>query len=150
MINRQINERRGAAAVEAALLLPILVIVTLGIIDIGQFIVVKQNLCNATRLAARHAAKDSTINTAEVTSLVNEYFAENFPQLSAIDLNSAASVSIENADGVPIVGNQLEEIGSGEPVVVFVSIDFGAVRWLDSVDYWNLDFEPVGSFARRE
>jgi Flp pilus assembly protein TadG len=52
-LNRRRQKDSGAAAVEFALLLPILLLVTLGAIDWGYFFFVKQRVVNAAREGAR-------------------------------------------------------------------------------------------------
>ena len=56
MIRRHRNLRRGAAAVELAATLPVLLILLLGIWEVGRFAHVNQLLSNAAREGARLAA----------------------------------------------------------------------------------------------
>src|SRR5690349_16982247 len=75
--------RRGAATVEFAVVVPILLTFILGIIEIGRLVMVAQVDTNAAREAARYAAQGGA-NTAAVDSYVRTY-------LSAAGINSAAS-----------------------------------------------------------
>ena len=144
------DQRKGAAAVEAALLLPLLLIVTLGVVDVGQFIVTKQNLCNASRIGARHAAKDGTSNISEVEEVISEYFNDAFPSLTDSEISDVFQLVIRDSNGTTIEGDGLSEFESGEILVVEVDLDFSMVQWLDKVNYWNLELEPITSTSRRE
>ncbi len=53
---RQIGRRRGVAAVEAAVTLPIIVVLLLGMLEVGRLIEVQEILNNAVREGARQAA----------------------------------------------------------------------------------------------
>ncbi|HWA99735.1 MAG TPA: TadE family protein, partial [Pirellulales bacterium] len=55
--------RRGAVAVEAALLLPVLVTLMLGVWEVGRMIQVYEILDNAVREGARVAAGGTSNNT---------------------------------------------------------------------------------------
>jgi hypothetical protein len=59
--------RRGALVVEAAVVLPLLMIVMLGVWEVGRMIQVKQMLVNSAREGARLAAGGYTVNSAPVT-----------------------------------------------------------------------------------
>jgi Flp pilus assembly protein TadG len=54
--------RRGVAAVELAVLLPLIVMLLIGIWELGRMIQVQQALVNAAREAARHAATGQYTN----------------------------------------------------------------------------------------
>ena len=142
--------RRGAAAVEAALLLPLLLIVAAGVVDIGQLIVVKQNLINASRIGARHACKDSIINANQIDAAVMEYFSDAFPELSPSELIEAASVSAFDENGNQLFGNEIGLINSGERIEVQVELEFSALQWFGIINFWNLQLEPLTSYGRRE
>jgi Flp pilus assembly protein TadG len=56
-------QRRGAAAVEFAVVLPVLFTLMLGTWEVGRIVQVQQVLVNAAREGARLAAQGQTINT---------------------------------------------------------------------------------------
>lgn len=144
------NRRRGGAAVEAALLAPLLIIVTMGAIDIGQFINVTQTLSNASRIGSRQACRNGCTDTTHVENEVHEYIAQSFPQLDPGDLSAAVQVSVHHADGSSISGGDLDSLESGDQLFVRVSLDFSTVRWMGALDFWDLLLEPVESHSRRE
>jgi len=57
------QRERGANLVEMALILPILLLLTMGVLDIGRAFYAKVSLTNATREGARYAARHGLANT---------------------------------------------------------------------------------------
>lgn len=72
-ITAHYQNRRGVAAVEAAVVLPIAFLLMYGIFDYGRVMTTKQLLDNATRAAARQAVVGTTtLTTANIkTTVVN-------------------------------------------------------------------------------
>lgn len=70
-LSRFVRNERGAAMVEMALVLPIVILLFLGMIDFGRALFLYNNLTNAAREGARYGATQiPTVNTASVTSRV--------------------------------------------------------------------------------
>ncbi len=141
--------RSGAAVVEAALLTPLLVIVTLGAIDIGQYINVTQTLSNASRIGTRLACRDDSIEVSVAENEMREYVAAAFPQFTPGDLDSAIDVSVHAADGTRIL-KDLSTVPSGEQLFVRVTLDFAAVRWIGGVNPWSMELPTMECYGRRE
>ena len=155
--------RRGVAAVEAALMLPLLVVVTFGSIDLAQYINLGQVVCNASREGARIASRNDVTSVNEVETAIIQYMANSIPHLSASELASAVKIRISNSGGeenndeyedYSSMGNgefisynndqnsdsdanngNLGNINSGDPIVIEVNFDFNSIRWL-----WGLTF----------
>jgi Flp pilus assembly protein TadG len=142
--------RRGAAVVEAALLTPLLLIVTMGAIEIGQYINVAQTLTNASRVGGRLACRDAVENVSDVEDAVLQYVASSFPRLTTAQVQSAVVVTVHRANGTRLYGNDLGTIETGEQLYVSVSLDFSAVKWGGAIEYWQLELDPVSTFSRRE
>jgi Flp pilus assembly protein TadG len=80
---RQLRRRRGAAVVEAAIVLPIVIIFLLAIFEYGRYVMTRQILTNAAREGAHYALAHTepvTIQgttygnaTADVINIVNRY-----------------------------------------------------------------------------
>src|SRR6186713_1829831 len=66
------NKRRGAAAVEFAIVLPVFVILVFGMIEYGRMVMVQQVITNASREGARSAVLDGATTTS-VQSAVTTY-----------------------------------------------------------------------------
>lgn len=78
------NKEKGAAAVEFALVLPLLVLLMFGIIEFGLLLFNKQVITNASREGARAGiirnaeTEDSPrVSLSEITTVVNNYCSNN-------------------------------------------------------------------------
>lgn len=109
------RKRRGAAAVEFALVAPIFFLMVFGMIEFGRIIMVQQVLTNASREGARLAVLDSQTPTAtQVRNAVTTYL-----QNAGI---SGATVTINPTEPTTA--------GYGAPVTVTVQIPASNVSWL--------------------
>lgn len=109
--------RRGAAVVEFALVSPLLIMLTMGLMEIGRVVMVKQLLINASREGARLAILpgSSTADAkAEVTSAL-------LPSITG------ATPKVTNHLGAEI---EVSSAPSGTPITVSVSIPAASVSWI--------------------
>ena len=114
MFNRSRGHRRrrkGAAALELAILLTVFLIMVLGMIEIGRAIMVQQMLVNAAREAARRAVVPGATDQ-QLTDIVNGYL-------------QSAGVSGHALEVTPT----LATAPSKSNVAVSVSVPFGDVSW---------------------
>ena len=81
--------RRGAATVEAAVILPILIVVSLGSTDVAQYINLAQSVTNASRQGSRFACRDTTENIQQVDAAVRAFFEQSFPKTPPEVLDAA-------------------------------------------------------------
>ncbi len=109
------RNRRGAAAVEFALIAPIFFLLIFGMIEFGRMVMVQQVITNGSREGARIGVLDGA-SGAEVVAAVGSY------------LNSA---SVSGAS-VTVSPTEPSSAGYGEPVSVTVTIPFSQVSWLPS------------------
>lgn len=65
------RDGRGAAAVEFALIFPVLMLIVFGIINYGDMLSVRQSVSQAAAEGARAAAVDPGDNTAKTTAATN-------------------------------------------------------------------------------
>ena len=107
-------KRRGASAVEFAVVAPVLFLMIFGMIEYGRLIMVQQIITNASREGAREAVLDGATSTS-VTDQVRIYL-----QGTSIDPNDVA-VAFNVAPQTATAGN---------PVTVTLTIDFNQVSWL--------------------
>lgn len=105
--------RRAASAVEFALIAPLMISFTFGLIEFGRLMLVKQTATHATREGARVAVRPSA-DSAEVIQRVNEELA-----LLAIE---GATIELEPAI--------IETAAPGTLVNVRVRIDMASVSWI--------------------
>jgi Flp pilus assembly protein TadG len=127
---RKNSSRRAVAAVEFALVAPLLVLVVLGTIDVGQYVNVGQVVNNASREGGRYACRNDVTTVSEVTTKVQNYMASAFPSVSSGDLNAALTVTVRDENNAVIPAGDLTTIPSGSGVSVQVTLQFEPVRWL--------------------
>jgi hypothetical protein len=144
-------KRFGSAAVEAALVLPLLIIVSFGAIDIAQYINLAQLVSNASREGARVASRNGTETVAQVEAAVVSFMSDALAHLSAQELADAIDIEVQCgpcSEAVP--EGKMTAIESGESVTVHLSFDFAKVRWLSGPSYWNNDVQESTTVCRRE
>ena len=127
------KKRRGAAAVEFALVAPLFLLMVMGMIEVGRAIMVQQILTNASREGARRAVLDGATDS-EVTTFVNTYLTNA----------SLPAATVTFPQGNP------QDAGFGAPVEVQVSIPFGQVSWVPSPMYLGGQNLTATTVMRRE
>jgi Flp pilus assembly protein TadG len=127
------RNRRGAAAVEFAVILPVFILLIFGMIEYGRMVMVQQVLTNASREGARRAVLDGS-TAAEVQEVVQEYLASGSI--------SGANVNVDPPNP--------SSAGSGDPVTVTVSVPFNEVSWLPSPMYLGGRTLTASTVMRRE
>ena len=116
------KHRRGAAAVEFAIIAPIFFLLILGMIEIGRGVMVQQIITNASREGARLAVLPGT-TASEVTARVDDI-------LSSSGINGATT-QILNEQGSPL---DPQVAGYGEVIKVVVTVPFSSVSWMPGAD----------------
>lgn len=102
-LKKRLGDERGAVLIEAAISLPLLLLVVLGIADFGRLFQQYEVLTNAAREGARVAILPSYLDS-DVTLRVNQY-------LTAGGLDSSLAVSTPLAAAAVHVG------GAGTPCI---------------------------------
>jgi Flp pilus assembly protein TadG len=112
--------RRGTAAVEFAVVAPLLMLLVFGMVEYGRLVMVQQVLTNASREGARTAILAGS-NADSVQQLVVDYCEAAGVRIvpSDVQIQSAERVTLDPAVAVP-----------GVPVRVVVGGDFRDVSWL--------------------
>ena len=145
------NLSRGVAAVEAALVLPVLILVTLSAIDISQYITFSQSISNASREGARLVSRSRTSSQSEVEAALNQYLANTMPNVSSKEILEGLVVEIRHgSDNILITDGNLAAINSGDPVSIRIAFDYSVIRWLNGPDYWGGNMRESTTFCRRE
>ena len=148
--NKRSNERKGAAAAEFAMLLPVLVLLTFGAIDSGQFVNVSQIVNEASREGARLASRSDTTDVETIESAVESYIADAFPGETAAAIAAAVTVNVGDTYGIGIPGKDLSGVESGTPVTVSVVLEYDAVRWLRYLPGFHAVSIETATVMRRE
>ena len=119
------NRERGSAMVETAICIPLLLVLMVGIFEVGRAYETWQVLTNAAREGARMAVTP-TGSTADTTALVRQYMSNGQLTKAAtatVVINEAASI---NVNGNPVSASQVTvdypfEFIMLQPVVRLVS-----------------------------
>lgn len=127
------KDRRGAAAVEFAVVAPVFFLLVFGMIEYGRMVMVQQIITNASREGARIGVLDGS-TSSDVTTAVQGY------------LTSAA---IRGAD-VTVTPSPPSSAGYGAPVTVNVSVGFNQVSWLPSPMFLGGKTLSATTVMRRE
>jgi Flp pilus assembly protein TadG len=114
------HNRRGAAIVEMALVLPIFFGVVLGIVEFGRAMMVSQMVTNAAREATRLAIIDGSTNT-DVEDWVEEFLNDSI-NVGASDVTVA--ITVVAAPGNDDPNNQVGNAQARDLVTVNVSVPF--------------------------
>lgn len=118
--------RRGTALVEMALVLPIFMMVTLGIVEFGRAMMVSQLVTNGAREGARQAIIDGATN-ANVKSTI-ETFMQQSANVAPGDL--VITITVTPAPGNPDPGNQVASTSSGDLIQVMIDVPFNKVSFI--------------------
>ena len=128
------RRRTAAAAVEFALISPLLVSLLLGLWELGRAIQVFQIVSNAAREGARQAAS-AKYTKAQVQQSVFDYLVnanvpmhDTLPPASVNLTNTNATITVTNvtSGGEVFAANQLDQM------TVFVSVPVRNYRWVTS------------------
>lgn len=107
------DNQSGAAAIEFALVLPVLVLILFGIIEFSIMLYDKAMITNASREGARAGivyAYPDRVSETEIIAVVNQYCQDHL-----ISFDEASTVSTNVTPGT----------GAGDPLTVNVTYEYG-------------------------
>jgi len=128
------RQRRGAAAVEFAVVAPVFFLLIFGMIEYGRMVMVQQVLTNASREGARVGVVDPPTGQAslsQVTSTVNTYLT------SAGISGATITAYISQDSGSTWAVADPSTATYGQPIKVSVSVPFSNVSWLPTSIFGN-------------
>lgn len=118
--------RRGAAAVEMAVVLPLFMMIVLGIIEFGRAMMVGQLVTNAARHGSRLSIVDGSTN-ASVTTAVKD-FVSNSVGVVASDITVV--ITVEPGTGNPDPNDVLAVAKSKDVCLVSVQVPYDKVAYV--------------------
>ena len=134
------RNRKGAAAVEFAIVAPIFFLLIFGMIEFGRMVMVQQVITNASREGARVAVLDGAVRDGSQSSPGVIDSVERYLQNARIDPNDAT---------ITVDPYTPSSAGYGEPVTVTVAIPFSQVSWLPSPFFLNGDTNLTATTVMR-
>lgn len=120
------TERRGVAAVEMAMVLPIFVMVVLGIVEFGRAMMVGQMVTNAAREATRLSIVDGSSNTS-VTTWVESFLNDSLG-VSASDVTVTITVDPAPDNDDPL--DKIEDAQTRDLVTIKIEVPFDKVSYI--------------------
>jgi Flp pilus assembly protein TadG len=129
------KQRRGAAAVEFAVVAPVFFLLVFGMIEYGRMVMVQQIIVNSAREGCRAAVLDGS-TTSGVKSTV-------------ITAMSAGNITITTSN-VTVSPDPPSNAEFGDPVTVTVTVPFNQVSWLPSPMYLGGKSMTASTTMRRE
>lgn len=105
--------RVGAAVVEFAIVGPLMIMLTMGMMEVGRAVMVKQLLVNASREGARMAILPSASSQTVIQQVQS--------QLAASSITGTT---------VTLTPPSLENAPAGTPVTVAISVNASQVSWI--------------------
>lgn len=121
-----VEHRRGAAAVEMAIVLPVFFMVVLGIVEFGRAMMVGQLVTNAARYGARISAFDGATNT-DVTTDVKALVASTVG-VAANDVN--VDIVVDPGPGNPDPADDLSVAQAKDVCKVTVRVRYDKVGYV--------------------
>lgn len=99
-LRRWCADERGAAMVEFAIVVPILLVLVMGIIDFGRMLAVAASLSSAVREGARQAAASSNLNEVAQVTAVKERVTRAFDPFggAAIGAANGGTIAVTTPD----------------------------------------------------
>jgi Flp pilus assembly protein TadG len=130
-------KRRGASAVEFAIVAPVFFLMIFGMIEYGRLVMVQQILTNATREGARRAVlQDATTST--VKTVVRNYLTN-------------ASINGDNPNlSINVTPEPQTATAADESITVSLSLPFKDVSWLPAPMFLKATTLNASSVMRRE
>jgi Flp pilus assembly protein TadG len=126
----QRDERRGAALVETAIVLPIFFMVVLGIIEFGRAFMVAQLLNNAAREGTRIAIMAGSTNSEVETAVKG--FVTGSVGCAAVDVDVDITVTAATGNPTPSPPNDVSVAMKRDLCTVVVSVPFTKVNYMPS------------------
>ncbi|APZ95492.1 TadE family protein [Fuerstiella marisgermanici] len=118
--------RKGAALVEAAIVIPMFFMVILGIVEFGRGMMVAQLVTNAAREAARRAVLDGSDNTT-----IEQYIQDKLSaSVGAASSDITVGITITPDPNNNTTGHQLVNAQPYDLVTVTVSVPYNKVSYL--------------------
>ena len=97
--NRRSHSQSGQTLLEVALLLPLLLVLLLGVIDMGRYAYISILVANAARAGADYGAQNlaQSVDTAGIKTAADNDYQNNGEAVNTLTVNSSVSCGCDNA-----------------------------------------------------
>ncbi|MCA9129562.1 MAG: pilus assembly protein [Planctomycetales bacterium] len=127
------RQRRGAAVVEFAFVAPLMILLTLGMLELGRMVMVKQIMVNASREGARDAVLPGATSESVQASVEAEL----------------AAASISGAT-ITITPSVLSSAAEGTAVTILISVPAADISWIPKPLYSLQNTIEASTTMRKE
>lgn len=131
--SKKAKNRLGAAVVEFAIVAPVMIMMTMGMMEIGRVVMVKQMLVNASREGARLAVLPDS-STSDVTTYVGDVLNDQGIMGATV---TTSPTEISNVDG-------------GTIITVDIGIPASSVSWIPNPVFTGNSTLSATTTMRRE
>ncbi len=114
---KRLRCQKGVAAIEFAIVLPLLMMIIFGIIEFGLLMYDKQVITNASREGARIGISDGVVSDAEIKDVVANYVANNL-------ITFGSSISPDTTIDPDEATRSVMDFGADVTVTVTYDYDF--------------------------
>ncbi len=137
LLRSRAKRREGVAAVELAFLAPVLLIILLGLWDVGRMVQLQQILSNAAREGARLAAQGQTINSTGTPTQIQVSTGTPNVKTTVVNYLQRAGLNVTTSDVtvtfVYLTGDttktQPHQATKGQQFKVTVTVPTANLRW---------------------
>ena len=123
---RNSQKRLGAAVVEFAIVAPVLVFATMGMIEVTRGVQVKHVLTDAARSACRLAIQPNSTNSS-VAANANDILTDNGLKSS----DATVTIQITKANGS--TSTDLSKAVQGDKISVNISVPVSKIGWISPI-----------------
>ena len=147
--------RRAAAAVEFAVVVPLLLMFLLGIVEYGRLLMAAQITTNGSREGARYAVQ-ADVTPDEVSAYTRTYLAQAGIPASAIASVATESQVSSNDPGYTaqnqgwVAATNLSGLKAGTAVRVRVVLNFDQASWLPTTVFVSRGSQLTGTTVMRK
>jgi Flp pilus assembly protein TadG len=131
--HKMLLHRSGAAVVEFAIVAPVMILLTMGMMEVGRLVMVKQLLVNASREGARLAALPG--------ATAGQVLAQVQTELTGSTISKAS---------VTVTPSELASATAGTPVTVNISVQAKDVSWIPNPVFSLTQTLTASTTMRRE
>jgi Flp pilus assembly protein TadG len=143
-LQRFAQDRRGVSAVEFAMLLPLMVTLYLGAVEISQGVAIDRKVTLTTRTVADLASQVSSINNADMTNLLNATAAVVAPYdqsklkvvVSAVTIDNNGTAKIAWSD---TLGGTARSVGATVTLPTALNVNNTTLIWSEV----NYSYKPT-------
>jgi Flp pilus assembly protein TadG len=131
--HKTLLRRSGAAVVEFAVVAPVMILSTMGMMEVGRLVMVKQLVVNASREGARMASLPGVTADQVLAQVQKELTGSTIPKAN-----------------VTVTPTGLASVRTGTPVTVSISVQAKDVSWVRNPVFSSSHTIAASTTMRRE